>query len=93
MSIKISVITVTYNSAATVAHTLDSVNNQDYPNIEHILIDGGSTDETVSIIRAYPHVARWVSEKDNGLYDAINKGIHMATGDVIGILIVRLDDL
>ncbi len=83
---KISIITVTYNSAATLAHTLESVNSQDYPDIEHILVDGGSTDETVAIIQSYPHVAKWVSEKDRGLYDAINKGILMATGDVIGIL-------
>ncbi|MEO5592033.1 MAG: glycosyltransferase family 2 protein [Chitinophagaceae bacterium] len=83
---KISIITVTYNSAATLAHTLESVNNQDYADIEHVLVDGGSKDETVSIIQSYPHVAKWVSEKDNGLYDAINKGIQMATGDVIGIL-------
>ena len=83
---KISIITAAYNSAATLAHTLESVNNQDYPGIEHIIVDGGSTDETVSIIQSYPHVAKWISEKDKGLYDAINKGIQMATGDVIGIL-------
>lgn len=83
---KISIITVTYNSADTLMDTLESVNNQDYPDIEHILVDGKSTDNTVSIIQSYPHVAQWVSEKDNGLYDAINKGIQMATGDVVGIL-------
>ncbi|MEO5891091.1 MAG: glycosyltransferase family 2 protein [Ferruginibacter sp.] len=83
---KVSIITVTYNSAATLAHTLETVNNQDYADIEHILVDGGSSDATVSIIQSYPHVAKWVSEKDYGLYDAINKGIQMATGDVIGIL-------
>jgi glycosyltransferase involved in cell wall biosynthesis len=83
---KISIITVTYNSAATLAHTLESVNNQDYADIEHILVDGGSTDETISIIQSYPHIAKWMSEKDNGLYDAINKGIGLATGDIIGIL-------
>jgi glycosyltransferase involved in cell wall biosynthesis len=83
---KISIITVTYNSAATLAHTLESVNNQDYNDIEHVLVDGGSTDETVAIIQSYPHVAKWVSETDKGLYDAINKGIGMASGDVIGIL-------
>src|SRR5687768_1740115 len=83
---KVSIITAAYNSAATIRDTLESVKLQDYKNIEHILIDGGSKDETVSIIRSYPHVANWVSEKDKGLYDAINKGIIMATGDVIGIL-------
>jgi len=84
--LKISVITVTYNSAATLADTLNSVRQQDYPHVEHILVDGGSTDGTVDIIRSYPHVAKWISEKDKGLYDAINKGIQMAEGDVVGIL-------
>ncbi|HEX6181584.1 MAG TPA: glycosyltransferase family 2 protein [Chitinophagaceae bacterium] len=83
---KVSIITVTYNSAATLRDTLESVKKQDYPYIEHILVDGGSKDGTVSIIRAYPHVAKYVSEKDEGLYDAINKGILMSTGDVVGIL-------
>jgi glycosyltransferase involved in cell wall biosynthesis len=62
------------------------VRNQDYPDVEHILVDGSSMDETVDIIKKFPHVKNWVSEKDDGLYDAINKGIEMATGDVIGIL-------
>lgn len=83
---KVSIITVTYNSAATLQDTLESVKRQDYPNIEHILVDGASKDGTVNIIRSYPHVAKYVSEKDKGLYDAINKGILMSTGDVIGIL-------
>lgn len=82
---KISIITVTYNSAATVKDTLESVRKQDYPDIEHILVDGASTDETVTIIKSYPDV-KWISEKDNGLYDAINKGIQMASGDIIGVL-------
>src|SRR5687768_11680609 len=83
---KVSIITAAYNSAATIRDTLESVRSQDYENIEHILIDGDSNDDTVSIIRSFPHVANCVSEKDKGLYDAINKGIVMATGDVIGIL-------
>ncbi|MGB8194354.1 MAG: glycosyltransferase family 2 protein [Chitinophagaceae bacterium] len=83
---KVSIITVTYNSAATLKDTLDSVKRQDYSDIEHILVDGGSKDDTVSIIQSYPHVAKYVSERDKGLYDAINKGILMSTGDVIGIL-------
>lgn len=83
---KVSIITVTYNSAATLRDTLESVRRQDYGNIEHILVDGGSKDETVNIIRSYPHVAKYISERDKGLYDAINKGIRMSTGDVIGIL-------
>jgi glycosyltransferase involved in cell wall biosynthesis len=84
--LRISIITVTYNSAATLKDTLESVRSQDHPDIEHVLVDGASTDGTVDIIKAYPHVQRWVSEKDKGLYDAINKGIAMATGDVVGIL-------
>jgi len=83
---KVSIITVTYNSAATLRDTLESVKSQDYPNIEHILVDGASKDDTVKIIQAYGHVAKYVSEKDRGLYDAINKGILMSTGDVVGIL-------
>jgi glycosyltransferase involved in cell wall biosynthesis len=87
----ISIITISYNSAATIADTLQSVASQRYEKIEHIIIDGGSTDETLQIITRYPHVAKLVSEKDNGLYDAMNKGIALATGEVIGIL--NSDDL
>jgi glycosyltransferase involved in cell wall biosynthesis len=83
---KVSIVTVTLNSAATLATTMDSVCCQDHPDIEHILIDGRSSDRTLDIIRSYPHVARFISEPDNGLYDAINKGIRRATGDVVGIL-------
>ena len=83
---KISIITVTYNSAGTLADTLRSVQQQDYHDVEHILVDGASKDETVNIIKSFPHVKKWVSEKDSGLYDAINKGISMASGDIVGIL-------
>lgn len=83
---KISIITATYNSAATIKDTLSCIRRQDYPDIEHIIVDGGSTDDTASIVAGFPHVARWISEKDNGIYDAMNKGIGFATGDVIGIL-------
>jgi glycosyltransferase involved in cell wall biosynthesis len=83
---KISIITATYNSAATVRDTLVSVSGQDHPGIEHIIIDGGSKDNTLDIVREFPHVARIVSEKDRGIYDAMNKGIGLATGDVVGIL-------
>ena len=88
---KISIITAAFNSEKTLQDTLDSVLRQDYRNIEHIIIDGGSTDSTVDIIRVYAskttsHSVKWVSEKDHGIYDAMNKGIAMATGDVIGIL-------
>ena len=88
---KISIITATYNSAVTVTDTMRSIAEQDHPNIEHIIVDGGSSDDTVTIVRAFPHVAKIVSEKDNGIYDAMNKGIALATGDIIGIL--NSDDL
>jgi len=83
---KISIITVSFNSAATIYDTLNSVISQDYTFIEHIIIDGGSKDNTLKIVKMFPHVAKVISEKDHGLYDAMNKGIKMATGDVIGIL-------
>lgn len=83
---KISIITATYNSAATIRDTLESVRSQRYPDIEHIIVDGASKDDTLDIVKAFPHVAKMISEKDKGIYDAMNKGIGMATGEVIGIL-------
>jgi glycosyltransferase involved in cell wall biosynthesis len=83
---KVSIITTSYNSASTIRDTLLSVAAQDYPHIEHIVIDGGSTDGTLNIVSEFPHIAKVVSEKDKGIYDAMNKGIHLATGDLIGIL-------
>ena len=86
---KISIITITYNSAKTVQRALASVQEQTYPDIEHVIVDGASTDGTKEIIEAYAAKhknVRWVSEKDNGIYDALNKGIGMASGDVIGFL-------
>lgn len=84
---KFSIITITYNSAETLEDTLRSVTEQNYPDIEYIVVDGGSTDGTLDIIHNYrDKIHRFVSEKDNGLYDALNKGIRMATGDVIGLL-------
>jgi len=83
---KISIITACYNSAATIRDTLESIAAQDYPDIEHIIIDGASTDDTLSIVSRFPHVRKVISGKDKGIYDAMNKGIHEATGDVIGIL-------
>ena len=89
---KISIITVSYNASVTIADTIKSIIAQKYPNIEYIVVDGGSTDGTVDIIRKYEdHIHAWVSESDNGIYDAMNKGIAMATGDVIGIL--NADDI
>jgi glycosyltransferase involved in cell wall biosynthesis len=85
--LKISVITVSYNAEKYLNETINSVLSQSYPNIEYIIIDGNSTDNTVSIIRKYEDkITRWVSEKDRGMFDALNKGIALATGDVIGML-------
>src|SRR5580698_9027311 len=83
---KITIITATYNSAATVRDTLNAVREKDYADIEHIIIDGKSADDTLTIVSGFPHVAKVVSEKDKGIYDAMNKGIGLATGDIIGIL-------
>jgi glycosyltransferase involved in cell wall biosynthesis len=82
----ISIITATYNSAATVRDTLDCIAKQDYANVEHIIVDGLSKDNTLGIVLEFPHVKKVVSEKDKGIYDAMNKGVALATGDVIGIL-------
>jgi glycosyltransferase involved in cell wall biosynthesis len=84
---KISVITVTYNSAETLPDTLVSVSQQQGADIEHIVVDGDSTDGTKEVIEKYGgHVARFISEPDRGIYDAMNKGIVAATGDVVGFL-------
>ena len=87
---KISLITVTYNSGDVLRCAIESVLRQTYPNIEYIIVDGASKDNTLDIIRTYEPKfngrMRWISEPDRGLYDAMNKGIRMATGDVIGIL-------
>lgn len=84
---KVSIITVTFNSASTIEDTLLSVINQDHNNIEYIIVDGRSTDDTLTIVEKYKiKISRVISEKDDGLYYAINKGISLATGDLIGIL-------
>ena len=87
---KISVITATYNSAKTLRDTLNSILAQTYPDIESIIVDGASKDGTMDIVREYePRFEgrmRWISEPDKGIYDAMNKGIQMASGDVIGVL-------
>ena len=84
---KVSIITVCYNSANTLEQTIQSVLSQDYPQIEYIVIDGASKDGTQDIIKKYQSsIAKTISEPDRGMYDAMNKGISMATGDVICIL-------
>lgn len=96
-NLKISVVTVTYNSVSTLEETILSVINQTYDNVEYIIIDGGSTDGTVDIIKKYAeggsefsnhnnHVTYWKSEPDRGIYDAMNKGIAVATGDYINFM-------
>ncbi len=84
---KVTLITATYNSEKYLEECILSVINQQYKNIEHIIIDGKSKDGTLAIIKKYESkIARWISETDRGMYDAINKGMEMATGDIIGIL-------
>ena len=84
---RISIITVCYNSAKTIGDALRSVREQTYGEIEHIVVDGGSKDNTLEVVAAEGrHVARLVSERDNGIYDAMNKGIQLATGDVVAFL-------
>ncbi|BBB24031.1 glycosyl transferase, family 2 [Isorropodon fossajaponicum endosymbiont JTNG4] len=84
---KLSIITVVWNNKTTIRDAIDSVLSQNYPNIEYIIIDGGSTDGTIEIIKqCQDKIAKFVSEPDKGIYDAMNKGIALATGDIIGIL-------
>lgn len=84
---KISIVTVCYNAAETIADTLRSVRQQTYHNIEHIVVDGGSVDNTLAVVAAEgSHVVRLVSERDRGIYDAMNKGLALATGEVVGFL-------
>lgn len=87
---KITIVTTTYNSADTVRHTFESVHAQTHKDIEYWVIDGGSEDDTLGLIKEYEPLfdgrMKWISEPDNGLYDALNKGISRATGDVVGIL-------
>ncbi|MBQ3772724.1 MAG: glycosyltransferase, partial [Bacteroidaceae bacterium] len=87
---RISLITSTYNSVSTLKSTFDSVLSQTYSDVEYLVVDGGSKDGTLELIKEYePKFGgrmKWLSEPDKGLYDALNKGIRMATGDVVGIL-------
>jgi len=89
---KISIVTASFNSEKFIEQTINSVLSQNYPNLEYIIIDGSSTDKTVDIIKKYQHsLAYWTSEKDNSMYDAINKGFRKSTGDIMGWL--NSDDL
>jgi glycosyltransferase involved in cell wall biosynthesis len=83
---KISIITVCFNSADTIEDTINSVANQKNVNVEHLLVDGASTDKTIEIIKKHASVTALLSEPDRGIYDAMNKGIALATGDVVGTL-------
>jgi glycosyltransferase involved in cell wall biosynthesis len=80
---KLTIITPSYNQAAYIGQTIESVRTQDYPDVEHIIVDGGSSDDTVEILGRYEHLI-WISEKDRGQADALNKGLALATGDIIG---------
>jgi glycosyltransferase involved in cell wall biosynthesis len=89
---RVSIITVCFNSAATIADTLRSVAEQTYPDVEHVLVDGGSRDDTVKLANALGRSGKVIiSEPDKGIYDAMNKGLQLATGDVIGFL--NADDM
>lgn len=91
---KISIITATFNSSKTISDCLQSVVQQNYTEIEHIIIDGKSTDQTLEIVKDYSNkygLVKYISESDNGIYDALNKGISISSGDVIGF--VHSDDL
>ncbi|MBZ5858010.1 glycosyltransferase family 2 protein [Flavihumibacter profundi] len=87
----VSIITATYNSELTIRDTIESIDKQTYKDIEHIIVDGLSSDSTLEIVKQFPRIRKVCSEKDDGLYFAMNKGISIASGEVIGIL--NSDDL
>ncbi len=88
---KITIITAVFNASATIRDCIESIQNQDYP-VEHIIIDGGSTDETLDIVNEYRSgISKVISEPDRGIYDAMNKGIRLATGEIVGLL--NADDI
>ncbi|MEO8069261.1 MAG: glycosyltransferase family 2 protein, partial [Flavobacteriales bacterium] len=83
----VSIVTVVYNGAATLERTMKSVLSQNYPHIEYIVVDGGSTDGTVDLLRRYDdRVDHWVSERDQGIYDAMNKGVALCTGQWVALI-------
>lgn len=83
MEYKLSIITINYNNAEGLRKTLESASTQSCMDFEHIVVDGASTDSSVEIIKQYPHVSKWISEPDKGIYNAMNKGIRMATGEYL----------
>ena len=88
---KVSIVTICYNNGESIKQTIDSVLSQDYPNIEYVIIDGASTDSSMEVISSYgERIAKVISEPDKGIYDAMNKGIRFAHGEIIGI--VNSDD-
>lgn len=93
MTPKVSIITTTYNDAENLRKIVAGVKAQDYPRIEYIVVDGGSTDDTLSVVKEAESLFgdgfRWISEPDKGIYNAINKGLKMATGDIIGLMFDR----
>jgi len=84
--IKISIITISFNSSQTIEKTLNSVASQSFKNIEYIIVDGGSMDNTLEICNSFSHISKIISEPDKGVYDAFNKGLKLVTGDIIGFL-------
>ena len=89
--LSLSIITISFNTENTIEKTLQSVADQSYKNIEHIIVDGGSKDNTLEICNSFSHVTKIISEPDNGVYDAFNKGLKLASGDVVGFL--NADDI
>ena len=84
---KISILTISYNSASTIKDTIESVLSQDVNDLEYLIVDGSSIDQTTEIIKSYEsNISKWISEPDKGIYDAMNKAVKMATGEVVGIL-------
>ena len=86
----ISIITAVYNNERYIRNVAESVLNQDYPNVEYIVMDGGSSDDTIEILKSYGDSILWESEKDNGQADAVNKGIRRAKGKIIGWLNIQV---
>jgi glycosyltransferase involved in cell wall biosynthesis len=83
----VSVVTVCFNAEKTIGQTLESVASQTYPNVEHVIVDGGSTDHTLDVVKKFERPGLvWISGPDRGMYDAMNKGIGLASGQIIGIL-------